>query len=364
MNMRNLHKMVSKQFDKLDFAKLWPGFRRYPFALYTSKSAVFENCEIPWDTRFRGNTAIEYDGGYIAIWNVEADFEFLSGAASTVEQLAASLAHEMFHAYQYECKETRFPMDLDMLLYPWDARNYALKFEENTLLSQVFHVSGKAAKLEMLASFSALREKREGLNEAMLKLEYLSETAEGMAEYVGLLALKALAPESYAERLNDYCARLSTLEPMLFNVRRISYFSGALLLIAAHDAGINFYHELKEAQAPVFEFVRKGLPKASPAMPSDAQTAMVEAAMNQARAVREAEIAAFEAEAAAKKECRGSICGYDPMNMIRCGDKLLCKTFVMIKTGDETVTLEGKSLLYMQSGSASIVEATSALQEK
>lgn len=360
--VRTLYTKVSSQLDKLDFSALWGGFKRYPFALYTSNTVVLENGELPWDTRFRGNTAIEYENGFIAIWNVENDFDFLSGNASTAETLAASLVHEMFHAYQMECGETRFPQDLSIQLYPWDAKNFALKQKENAVLAEAFSQANKCGKLKKLAEFCALRAEREKLYSDMLELEYLSETAEGMAEYMGLMALKALAGGEYEKRLTEYCDTLIAPGAMLFNVRRISYFSGALLLLCASDAGIDFHHELSGTTSPVYRFISDKLDKVSPPALTLVEQADVAKQMNAARAKRESEITEFKSLAGKKVYCSGRICGYDPMNMTRFNDLLYCKTFVMIDTADGTVTLEGKSLLFMEQNSPDSVLAYAVIE--
>ena len=56
----------------------------------------------PVDNRFLGNTSIEYDNKYIAIWKVtESD-------KKNIDNLTASLIHEMFHAHQFANNEKRF----------------------------------------------------------------------------------------------------------------------------------------------------------------------------------------------------------------------------------------------------------------
>lgn len=69
--MRELYNKVLNNLEKVNFEKLWSGFSRYEFALYSSKEVYFEDEVIPWDKRFIGNTAIKYKDRYIAIWNIE-----------------------------------------------------------------------------------------------------------------------------------------------------------------------------------------------------------------------------------------------------------------------------------------------------
>lgn len=104
--MRNLYNEVDLFLDNISFNDIWPGFSRYEFALYDNESIYFKNGTIPYEQRFLGNTAIEYGGEFIAIWNVP------DPQKEDVQLLAADLVHEMFHAYQRSHGENRFPDDL------------------------------------------------------------------------------------------------------------------------------------------------------------------------------------------------------------------------------------------------------------
>jgi len=51
------------------------------------------------------------------------------------------------------------------------------------------------------------------------------------------------------------------------------------------------------------------------------------------------------------------ICGYDPMNMIKMNDKILCSHFIMLKSKDDdnTVFFQGPVMLNLEKGSANRV---------
>ena len=70
MELLTLYHAVAEQLDRLDFAALYPGYHRYPFALYDEEQVCLEGQLFPWDDRFLGNTSIEYEGRRIAIWSV------------------------------------------------------------------------------------------------------------------------------------------------------------------------------------------------------------------------------------------------------------------------------------------------------
>lgn len=205
--LQELWHAVDHQLQRLDFEALWPGFRRCGFALYTQKWACLEGTLLPRPDGFLGNTAPEHEGRYIAIWNVQED------PAPDPEVLAADLVHEMFHAFQFSRGEGRLADELAALDYPEDVENFRVKQAENRLLLRAFHSADLAEKRSLLARFRALRDRRERLIGGAVQFEYLPETVEGMAEYVGTQALAGLSPAKYRRRLGRHPASLSQPSP-------------------------------------------------------------------------------------------------------------------------------------------------------
>ncbi|MGD9964477.1 MAG: hypothetical protein AB7S96_03900, partial [Candidatus Izemoplasmatales bacterium] len=72
--MLELYRNIEELIENLNFNLIYPGFTKYNFALYNEKIVVFKDLVIPHDHRFTGNTAIIYEGEYIAIWQVETFF--------------------------------------------------------------------------------------------------------------------------------------------------------------------------------------------------------------------------------------------------------------------------------------------------
>ena len=95
MDLLQMYHAVNEILDTIDFNALFKGFHKYRFALYTSKEIILDEKSMPGREDFRGNTAKEYEGEYIAIWNMEFD------PVEDVERLAYLLVHEMFHCHQY-----------------------------------------------------------------------------------------------------------------------------------------------------------------------------------------------------------------------------------------------------------------------
>ena len=49
MELLTLYHAVAEQLDRLDFAALYPGYHRYPFALYDEEQVCLEGQLFPWD---------------------------------------------------------------------------------------------------------------------------------------------------------------------------------------------------------------------------------------------------------------------------------------------------------------------------
>ena len=91
MDLLQLYNTVNTILNTIDFNALFKGFHKYRFALYTSKEIIIDGKVLSYQDSFRGNTAVFYEGEYIAIWNIEFD------PIDDPEQLAYCLIHEMFH---------------------------------------------------------------------------------------------------------------------------------------------------------------------------------------------------------------------------------------------------------------------------
>ena len=112
--MRCLINEINQKLDSLNLSEIWQGFARYDYALYDDKNVYLKDKVFPVDNRFLGNTSIKYDNKYIAIWKVtESD-------KKNIDNLTASLIHEMFHAHQLANNEKRFFIVLEGLNYPYN----------------------------------------------------------------------------------------------------------------------------------------------------------------------------------------------------------------------------------------------------
>lgn len=339
---------VASRLERIDFGSIWPGFSPGPFALYQETLACLDGQIIPRPSEFRGNTAITWQGHPLAIWNLEE-------GPRDLDLLASGLVHELFHAYQNLCGETRFPHDIRLALSPTSPAELASRGQEGQLLAQAV-ASGPQEARKHLAAFCALRRQR--WESPACRQECLAETVEGTAEFAGLRALSMLSPETYRAELDRYRALLLQPGPLLTDARRMAYYTGALLLLSAQEAGLELRHPLSNQSQPLFSFLDRLLPPTPP--PSLRAEALQEAAAlagQEDRAHRQA-VAQFLEQAPPYRKGPFRICGYDPMNQFAVDGKLFCTQFLALqdpKTGS-ILSLPGRSLLILSAGSAEMAE--------
>lgn len=335
MGLLEIYGKVDEILNSLDFNALFEGFCKYRFALYNRQEIVLDGKVMPYQEDFRGNTAKEYDGVYIAIW--EVGFEPIED----VERLAYCLVHEMFHCHQ-SIKKIGYPNDLDLLNYPENVENFTKKYNENRYLADAY----EQKDIELLRKFAYIREERHQQYPAILSQEWKVEGIEGMAEYIGLKALEHINPKKFEETVRDYLEKLREESDLLFDVRRISYYVGAIFFLGMEQLGSSVGFEWN-SELTIYE-----------QNPIDAAgiTAEVFAydfiAENYGKRLEEKETKIREHTTGAEYiKCNGIICGYDPMNMFRLRDMIYCSHFVLLYIDGEMRTINSAVTLKLAEGS-------------
>ena len=229
----NTYNEVMIRLNKLDFPSLWSGFKMYSFAIYDDLNICINNQMIPYDQRFIGNTAIDYENKFVAIWNIRM------APVSNMDLLASQLVHEMFHCFQKENKETRYPNDLKLLQYPHSQANYSLKYQENQVLIQAYQESDFAKKQDLFRQFLQIRATRKEMIDHAILHEFQVETIEGLAEFVGLKALRFLSKESFERRIESMMDNLKQ-KVKIMDIRRISYDVGSIFFLLLEQLHIEF----------------------------------------------------------------------------------------------------------------------------
>lgn len=122
---------------------------------------------------------------------------------------------------------------------PTEQDFYQLKLAENCALAVACR-TGDAAEFRR---FAALRNERAAHFPQIAVEEWKAETIEGMAETVCLRALRVLDPARYAEALACYLAKLENELPLLFDARRLCYYTGTVLCLTLERLGLPFYND-------------------------------------------------------------------------------------------------------------------------
>lgn len=331
MELISVYNEVKKRLSKIRFEEIWTGFHLFNFSLYDDKKAVIHDTVIDKPENFFANTSEVYNGETIAIWDI-SDFD------GDFDLLTANLVHEMFHCFQNENGESRYPSDLELLIYPDSLENYELKQTENAMLADSV-LSGRTVDLGKILRCRGLRA---GLIGAVIGQEYRAETIEGAAEYAGMTALLHLSPEKYRARLEKYCAMIAEPSPLLFDIRRICYYTGTLLMLLYRKAGLD---DFPFTDKPHFETVKEKTAEEGIAIRSYPD---IREMLRDTVKKREKEISSFRESHPVFTEARGFICGYDPMNMIRCGDYILCSHLVFLNVSGKTRQIMQPVLLQME----------------
>lgn len=336
MNLVKRYHEIDAVLETLDFGSLYCGFHKYSYAIYNSKEICLNGKMMPYQENFRGNTAIEYDGEFIAIWNIELD------PVDDTEVFAYLLVHEMFHCHQRANGETRYPADLVLLNYPCDIDNFEKKYNENLYLAEAYEKNNPKA----FQTFAQIRNMRMEAYPDMVRQELRVETVEGMAEYVGLKALQRINGKKFAEVIKAHLHKLRQQDNLLFDVRRISYYSGALYCLCC-DRNNGAVHNCFTDERTVYE--------QNPIALNDCPVAIkhydfIPAQYAEIMSEREKQIAEG-VEKWVYTPCKASICGYDPMNMFRVGDFLYCRYFICLNCNGTVQTIPTSVILQMEENS-------------
>ena len=229
MDITAVYTQINDKLDWLAFSDLWPGFSRCGFALYNDAEVVLHGEILPKTDEFIANTAIIYKGEHIAIWQLAEEMD--------TDVLASKIAHEMFHAYQMERGESRFPDEMDALeMYEYSPAYLSVKYRENKLLAELCERFSDTGFQEFLS----LRKLRMAVYPYQYRYECGIEVIEGSAQYVELRALQILSDPLYRQARADCIARIRKISSLM-PARVLCYDTGAMLLdvCRAHGLPVN-----------------------------------------------------------------------------------------------------------------------------
>jgi len=330
VDLRVVHDQVTEQIEKLDFEKFWPRFIAYPFALYDDRQVWFKGFQEPKSYIFLGNTAIDYQGKKLAIWNMK------ESPIEDISILTSKIIHEMFHAFQNDCQECRFPDEFQGLFYDYQPWNLSMKHQENRLLADLLQDFSETK----LRRFQSIRLNRKALFPNQYDYESRIEVIEGMAQFVETKALKAIDETMFQDAITNLKARLLD-KNQLMKIRKCSYDVGTALCLFLAKAGRSFFHKIGSESRTILEIVGIDHELSPVRIPKNQEiTAMVNASETE-------KMAKIQNIIKRKVPIRGSFCvrGFDPLNSFGIGDLMYNPDFLMYEEDGKVQFAKGPSVL-------------------
>lgn len=336
--MKKRYEQISEQLNSLDFDQIITGFKPYPFALYNKSHYLLGGEENSITENFRGNTSIYHKGEYIAIWNLDyKDTDF--------EHLTAGIVHEMYHAHQMTYGQTDYPDDFKMLSQGLsESYLYFLSLECDFLVESALSAD-RQTKENCLKKILWTREERKKIQPNLFQQELNLENFEGIAEYVGYLVLRTLFPTKATQKFDDFTKALSE-KKHLTNLRWLTYGKSVLFLDLLKALDVPFVN-VSETATPSYYHAAYDRFKGSlsnEAMDKKRQHQVAEIHRNFEQKNKNA-VAAFLSQEPKHMEEPGDICGYDPINMIKHGNKILCSHFIAVNFGEGPQFINGPVLI-------------------
>lgn len=336
--MSDLHYLISQKLNLIDFDKLYPGFKPFDFALYDDKYIYFNNKTIPWNESFIGNTSINYDGKSIAIWN-------LKYKPDDLDIFTSKIVHEMFHAYQHEEGEVRFPNEFEGLNYDYNSDNLNLKMSEAKYLIMAFNDKSEKS----FNIFLSIRKKRLEAFPLNLKYESLAEVSEGTARFIELMVLKQLDNKKYTIELEQLIKSLLEIQNY-FPIRKACYNIGALILLTCKELGVELNYLIKDSSQSYLEVLVLNATKPSEIIKIDDRSEIyIDNYFNKYKAkikkLFESKYQTIEAD---------QLIGLDPMNTVKVDGLYYCTHFVRVLINKKEVNIFGESVIKVESGKITV----------
>lgn len=236
-NLFDIYEAISNRLNLINFNKLWNGFKPYKFAIYNDEFVVFEGKKLPKNDQFIGNTSIEFNNEQIAIWKITDNDDDL-------DVLTSKIVHEMFHAYQMNNNETRFPKEFEAVVkYKYNKDNLNIKLAENLLLIELL----EEFNMDKFNLFLSYRCYRKNLDQYSFNYEASIEVIEGSANYVEFKALEQLNCSKAISFLNQMRTKIINQDNFI-PIRIISYDIGAIILKIIKDNQIPFDDTISKEQ--------------------------------------------------------------------------------------------------------------------
>jgi len=330
------HEAISRQVKGLDFEALLEGFNPNQFALFDHTKAVIDGQLIDKPKTFLANSVADYEGHLVATFF----YDFLP---QSLDLATGLIVHEMFHAYQFGQKDYTTLLEGHSeqagTFYDYKSMNLTLKYNEVMWLIKAYEKNDRQA----YGHFLAIRQQRKDQYPQGVLYEEATELIEGAATYVELQTIRQLNQDLFCKQVKETLDALKSYDAY-FAIRELSYQVGALIMLTLD----RFKIDLKPAiEGEVF---------LSDLYDYEAQDLEIESYTDLERLVVEKEKAKnlaledFFNEAHHELSFDGLL-GYNPMGLLRSGNRVLVKFLVMIQVGGEEVSVNGTfCLIYDDQG--------------
>lgn len=304
-------------FSSINFNALEDGFTQYNFALYNQEKVYFDGYSIDHDNRFLGSTAIEYENEYIAIFYLDNPKNI------NLDILAKDIIHEMYHAHQFTKGVTVFPDDFVGLDYPLEINYLSQKYNEVNILKELFSANEfyNETKIKDIEESISIRQKQYS---HIREFEVLIEDLEGTAEYIGLKSLAQMNLTIFNQVVENYILALTEDFEILLNPRKYHLIFGALFNIVSDD---KLFEDIDVKRKEENNFSESTILN------------KIENAITVKQDILKDKINLAYEKSIDLIEGNFRIIGYDPMNMFKLDDKIICETFVVLKDLDQGTNL-------------------------
>lgn len=234
MELIDKYEIVTNLINKVDYNKLFLGFKKKNIALYDDNKVAYNGKYVEKTNDFFANTSIEYKGEYIGIWKIDSE--------SDLEIIASKLIHETFHAYQIENNESRFADEINTIVnYKYNELNIALKQEENNLIAKLLNNFNH----EDFNKFINIRKIRRKKFKLETEYELKIEQIEGTATFVVLQSLKEINYQKYLDKLLIMKNSILDMKNN-FPIRINCYNTGALIMKVMKDNNLKINEKFND----------------------------------------------------------------------------------------------------------------------
>lgn len=334
--------IILKLNDKIsenNFDYYWKDFKSFPLALYNSNEVYLVNYKkLPKgyyidekvavgkpDEKFVGNTVINLEGQYTAIWDMDTLDEMIN-----LDKLYSEVVHEMFHAYQFENGEKKFGNEVIYFTYKFTGEFLDLRMKEREYLLKAVFEDDKAKKKKLISDFISIRECRRNIIGERINYEYGIESTEGTATYVEYKAFQKETnlPSKYiAARYGKELVENNDL----MDFRASCYFSGMFIALIMDSLCENWQTSYDNSEMYLYDYFKCQIEWTPKDFVPQSNAYISYILRNYDNLIRK-EITDFYINGGYNiiLDGRFSITRFDPMNVISLDGRLLHKTFVML----------------------------------